>query len=487
MSLAHRTVRNTTMLFVARTGARLLVFVAFLIQQHALGPFRYGEFGVVVVLSNLSSIVGDGGLQIVYLREGSRDRKRLEPYLAAVLGAKVPLLLGSLLCLFVMSTFTSHPSVLPLLWPAFALLVATSLANVLRSTFYATGEMRYEAFETIAEGAILLAGTALAWVAHLGLPAYLWAYAASYLFTCLFALAIISRRYFRPRVAIDYPLVRRLIRMGLPFALVFFLNTIYFKIDVLILEALRGATQVGYYQASYKFLEGLSFLPQTVMNAVFPALSVLHLGEVGSMRGAYTITLRLLASIAMPLAVALAFGGTALVGFLHIYRQSGPAVSILALALVFLFVNNTFVFGLGAMDRQQDSIKLSLLSIAVNVTLNLVMIPLFPRGTGYLACSWATVITEVFLLVAGYMLVRRQLGSLPWARALTPILVSGGLMVGVMGVLSFENVFWVAPAAGICYLGALWLTGGITREEIQMARQSLRRRLAPESGGVGLG
>ncbi|MHB1527231.1 MAG: flippase [Candidatus Dormibacteria bacterium] len=480
MSLAHRTVRNTTMLFVARTGSRLLVFVSFLIQQHSLGAFRYGEFGVVVVLSNLSSIVGDGGLQIVYLREGSRDNKRLEPYLAAILGAKVPLLLGSLVTLAVMASLTNHPSVLFLLGPAFALLVATSVANVLRSTFYATGEMRYEAIETICEGAILLGGTALASLAHMGLAAYLWAYAVSYLFTCIFAGWIISRRYFQPHLAIDPALVRRLIRMGLPFALVFFLNTVYFKIDVLILTALRGDTQVGYYQAGYKFLEGLSFIPQTMMNAVFPALSVLHLGELASMRQAYTVTLRLLTAIAMPLAVALAFGALPLVSLLHVYPQSGPAVRILALAVVFLFVNNTFVFGLGAMDRQRDSVLLSIMSIGVNVALNFILIPLFPRATGYLASSWATVITEVFLLVAGYLMVRRQLGSLPWARALVPTLVSGGLMVGIMGVLSGQNVFWVAPLAGVFYLGSLWLTGGVSPQELGSLRSSLGRRLAPE-------
>jgi peptidoglycan biosynthesis protein MviN/MurJ (putative lipid II flippase) len=123
----------------------------------------------------------------------------------------------------------------------------------------------------------------------------------------------------------------------------------------------------------------------------------------------------------------------------------------------------------------------------VNVVLNFLMVPLFPYQKGYLACSWANVITEVFLLVAGYVLVRRQLGPLPWVRSLIPIIVSGGLMVGVMGVLSSENVFWVVPVAGILYLGSLWLTGGVTPEELRMARQSLRRRLAPEVEGIDVG
>jgi O-antigen/teichoic acid export membrane protein len=471
------------MLFAARTGSRLLVFGAFLIQQHTLGATRYGEFGVVVVLSNLASIVGDGGLQIVYLREGSRRPARLEAYLSVVLGAKIPLLLGSLVTLAAMLALTSGPSLFYLLLPAFGLLAFTSVANVLRSTFYATGDMRYEAFETLSEGAILLVGTLVAAALRLGLAAYLLAYAASYLFTCVYAVIIISRRYFRPRIRFHFPASRRLLTMGLPFALVFLLNTIYFKIDVVILEALRGPTEVGYYQAGYKFLEGLSFIPQTVMNAVFPALSVLHLGQLAALRSAYTVTIKLLTAIAVPAAVALAFGAGPLMALLRVYPQSGPAVRILALALVFLFVNNTFVFGLGAMNRQRDSVVLSVLSIAVNVSLNLIMIPLFPRATGYLACSWATVITEVFLLVAGYVMVRRQLQQLPWGLAVLPVLVSGALMVGVMAVLSAENVFWVAALGGAAYVGSLWVTGAISPDEVRMARQSLRRAVEEPADG----
>jgi O-antigen/teichoic acid export membrane protein len=471
------------MLFAARTGSRLLVFGAFLIQQHTLGATRYGEFGVVVVLSNLASIVGDGGLQIVYLREGSRRPARLEAYLSVVLGAKIPLLLGSLLTLAAMLALTSGPSLFYLLLPAFGLLAFTSVANVLRSTFYATGDMRYEAFETLSEGAILLAGTLLAALLRLGLAAYLLAYAASYLFTCVYAVVIISRRYFRPRIRFHFPASRRLLTMGLPFALVFLLNTVYFKIDVVILEALRGPTEVGYYQAGYKFLEGLSFIPQTVMNAVFPALSVLHLGQLAALRSAYTVTIKLLTAIAVPAAVALAFGAGPLMALLRVYPESGPAVRILALALVFLFVNNTFVFGLGAMNRQRDSVVLSILSIAVNVSLNLIMIPLFPRATGYLACSWATVITEVFLLVAGYWMVRRQLQQLPWGREVLPVLVSGALMVGVMAVLSAQNVFWVAALGGAAYVGSLWVTGAISPDELRMARRSLRSAVEEPADG----
>ena len=490
MSVAQRAVRSTAILFAARSASKLFVLAAFLVQQHFLHARLYGEFSLIVVLSTLSSIVGDLGLQIVFLREASRDRAKMKTYLAAVLAAKIPLFALSLAALAVMAALAGKgPAFMALIWPAFALQVATSLANVLRSTFYATGEMRYEAVATMSEAVILVVGTVLVARAHLGVAAYLWVYALSYAVTCVYAYVIIGRRYFLPSVHFDPALARRLLKMAVPFALVFLLNTVYFRIDVVILSALRPLTEVGYYTAAYKFLDGLSFVPQTVMNAVFPTLSVVHLQSVAAMRQAYTATCRLLAAVAMPFAVVLGFGAAPFLSSLPIekvYPQSAPALQILALAIVFMFVNSTFIFGLGAMDRQMDSVLLGVMSIVVNVVLNLILIPVFPRSTGYLGSSWATVITEVFLLAAGYWMVRRRLEyRLPWGRPLLPILASGALMAGIMGLLSRLNIFFLAAVAGLIYLGALYVSGGVSKSDLQTLRASLGRRprAAEDSSG----
>ncbi|MGH7666356.1 MAG: flippase [Candidatus Dormibacteria bacterium] len=484
MSLAQRAVRSTTILFGARTASKVLVLGAFLLQQHTLGARLYGEFSLIVVLSTLSSIVGDLGLQIVYLREGSRDTARMKTYLAAILAAKIPLFVLSLGTLVLMAVLAGRgPGFLALVLPAFALQVATSVANVLRSTFYATGEMRYEAVATMSEAVILLVGTFFVARAHLAVADYLWVYALSYLVTCVYAYVVIGRRYFVPTVHFDPVLARRLLKMALPFAMVFLLNTVYFRIDVVILSAMRGLTEVGYYTAAYKFLDGLSFVPQTIMNAVFPTLAVVHLEAIASMRQAYTATIRLLAALGAPFTVILGMGalGILTAPFIRVYPQSAPALQVLALAIIFMFVNSTFIFGLGAMDRQMDSVVLAMMSIAVNVILNLILIPILPRATGYLGSSWATVLTEVFLLVAGYLMVRRRLENrLPWGRPLVPILVSGALMAGVMGLLFSLNVFLDSFISLVVYLAALYVTGAVSKEELRTIQGSLVRRLAPQ-------
>jgi hypothetical protein len=60
-------------------------------------------------------------------------------------------------------------------------------------------------------------------------------------------------------------------------------------------------------------------------------------------------------------------------------------------------------------------------------------------------------------------------------------------MAGVMGLLSQLNIFLVATIAGLIYLGALLITGGVTRGELRTVRDSLGRRLHPveEDGGGG--
>jgi hypothetical protein len=85
-------------------------------------------------------------------------------------------------------------------------------------------------------------------------------------------------------------------------------------------------------------------------------------------------------------------------------------------------------------------------------------------------------------------MVRRRLEyRLPWGRPLLPILVSGALMVGVMGLLSQLNIFFVAILAGLIYLGALYVTGGVSRAELRTIRASLGRRISPVVGDDGGG
>ena len=478
--LARRTLRNTALLFVARSLSKVLVLIAVIVTTNALGENRYGDFTTIVVLSNIASIAADLGLQVVYVREASRRPDQLGDYLALTLAAKLPLAAigGGLLAA---STALLAHQLLYLVPAVFALLVVTSLANVLRSSFYARGELGFEVIAIAGETSVLLAVTEVA--AHVGggIAFYIWAYSASYAFTVIFSALVVRRRYTPLRLRWEPAALRRLLGSGLPFALAFVLSTVYFKIDTVILFRMRGDAQVGFYSAAYKFLEGLSFVPQAVMSVVFPVLSVIHLQGRGPMRAAYTRAYRLLAALGMPLAIGTAILAPTIVDIAYrasYHTATTASLRVLGIALLLVFVNNSFIYALGAMDRQLVFALLTGLSVVVNVVLNVVLIPLFPHDQGYLASSWATLLTEVFLFAIGYAALARYLGALPWWRPSLPIAVSGLVCAAVTFGLRHHAAAAV-PAAAVAYVAAMLITGGVSREELRLVRESLRLRRIP--------
>jgi O-antigen/teichoic acid export membrane protein len=471
----RRTLGNAVLLLVTRTVSRVVVLVTVIVAQR-LGRAGYGEFQTAIVFSSLSSIVADLGLQVVFTREAARHRDRLGELLAVTLGARIPLAAASGVVL-AGSVALLAPSLLPLVPSLYLLLLVMSFSTVLRSCFYATQEMRWEVIAIAGETAILLGVTLLAAVNHAPVHVYIDAYTASYGFTLLLGAVVVSRRYAPLRLAWRPDELRRLLRHGLPFALAFALSTLYFRIDLVILQALRDFRQAGDYGAANKFLDGLGFVPQAVMSAVYPALSIAFTHGAAAVRPLYLRVYRLLALVGMPASVLCVALAPAIVADTHTLPTAVPSLRVLGGTAFFLFVVNSFVFTLGAMDRQLSFAALAGASVVVNVVLNLVLIPLFPFDQGPVACAWATVATEAVLFLAGLLVLSRHLGGLPWVRPLVPVALSGAAMAAVAWPLrdAAQPLAVCVPLAVYC--AAVMLTGALRPAELRPVLAAVRGRL----------
>ena len=472
----RRPLANAVLLLVTRTLSRVVVLVTVIVAQNALGRGSYGEFQTAIVFSSLSSIVADLGLQIVFTREAARHRDRLGRLLAVTLGARIPLAAASGAVLAAGVALLA-PSLLSLVPSLYLLLLVMSFSTVLRSCFYATQEMRWEVIAIAGETVILLGVTLLAAYNHAPVHVYIDAYTASYGFTLLLGAVVVSRRYAPLRIAWRPDEARALLRSGLPFALAFALSTVYFRVDLVILQALRGFEQAGDYGAANKFLDGLGFVPQAVMSAVYPALSIAATRGADQVRALYLRVYRLLALVGMPASVLCVALAPAIVADTHTLATAAPSLRVLGATAFFLFVVNSFVFTLGAMDRQLSFAALAGASVVVNVGLNLALIPLFGADQGPVACAWATVATEALLFVAGLVVLSRYLGGLPWVRPLIPVAVSGAAMAAVAWPLrdAAQPLAVGAPVAAYC--AAVLLTGALRPAELRPLIAAVRGRL----------
>src|SRR5205807_1929708 len=456
----------------ARAVAKFAVFVVVVLLWRHLGADQYGRFATMIVYVTLVGVIADLGLQTVFIRDASRDRTVLARYLANLLSARLLLSLVGLVILAAALRLLS-PALFPYALAAFVLLLTTSYSSLLRAVFCIRCRLGYEAVAIVAESLLLLGLTLVAIQQRATWDAFLWVYSASYLFTCLFAFGVIRWGWHEHvTIRLDAAFVRRLLAAGLPLALAFTITTIYAQLDIVLLQLFKNFQVVGWYSAANKYIDAVAWIPQSAMGAVFPALSLLAAGDRGRLVFAYEKSYKMLAILGLPLAVGIGVTADSIVHFTRGFEQSIPALRILAPSVVLIFVNNAFIYALTAINRQVDFTRLALFSLAVNVALNLVLIPPF----GYLGAAAASTITEVALFAGGWWLLRRHLIALSIFGSVVRVLASAAAMgIVVYLIRGWPLVLVIIAGAGV-YLAALVLTRSLNREEWSIVRSGFTAR-----------
>jgi O-antigen/teichoic acid export membrane protein len=466
--LGGRAVVNTSLVLAARVVSRLVALVTVIVLARHLGDAQYGRYTTLVAYSALVSVIADLGLSPLYTREAARSPGRIPDFLGTLLSGKVVLAVAASLVLAAALGFAGLGG---LVVPGAVLLVVTTYSSLLRNTFYARGRMEFEAVAILAETAIqatlILAGARLG----AGVAFFIWAYAASYGFTCVYCLVVVSVFGLgRPRLAFDLALFLRWLRLAAPFALGAFLTNVYFRADVTILQHYKPFQEVGWYTFAYKPFEALQFVPLAIQAAVYPLLAVYYRDTRDRLAGAYARFFKILVVLGWPLTVGTFVLAVPVGRLFQLFPQSIPSLRILALAIVFLFVNSAFTAMLYAIDRQDLFAWTTAIAVVINVGLNLAFIPSF----GYLAASANTVITEAAFSVAAWWFVAR-VQRLPWLRVSWRTLVAG-LVMGA-AVLPFANraIYVGAPVGLVVYVAALLVLRAVDREEVRLVLRGFRR------------
>jgi O-antigen/teichoic acid export membrane protein len=469
--LGSQTLRNTALVLTARVASRLLALVAVLIVIRHLGESGYGQFNVVVTTSALVTVVMDLGFNTLFQREGARRPDEISRYLGNLISARL-LSAVAAFCIFGAVLWSLDKFVYVI--PGFVLMVLTSYSNLLRYTLYAVRRLGFEAAAIVLESLVLLVLVLYGVRTGQGVAYFLWAYAASYAFDCVYFVVVLTTRGIaRIGWRFEPGLLRRWFWSGLPFALAFVITTIYFKIDVPILDHFRGDAETGLYGAAYKPFEALLFIPQSVLSVVFTALSIRHGDASGRVAWGVERFYKALLLLGWPITV-----GTYLLVLglrpLYVFPASAPAVRILALGIVFMFINNTFIGALNAIDRQLMFTWAALGSMVVNVGLNLVLIPAY----GYLGASWATVITEVALTVFGYLLTARYLARIPVPRLSWRVLLAGlimGLALWPVHDVQGPQTLLVITGGAAVYGAAVLVLRALDSDELALVRRAVGR------------
>jgi PST family polysaccharide transporter len=166
---------------------------------------------------------------------------------------------------------------------------------------------------------------------------------------------------------------------------------IYMKIDQIMIGQMLGNDAVGIYSAAARFSEIWYFIATAVAASVLPAILEAKKNNEAQYRQRLQALFDLMTWIAIIVALPVTFFATPLVTMLFgaDYSEAGGVLAIHVWATVFVFLGvaggNWFL----AENQQLISLQRTALGAAVNVLLNIVLIPML----GVVGAAWATLIS----------------------------------------------------------------------------------------------
>ncbi len=286
---------------------------------------------------------------------------------------------------------------------------------------------------------------------------YTWANVVNALVTAAWLLWAI-RHVARIRLRVDRSWWLEWLKEGAPLAIGAALDTIYFRIDILMLSLLDTFNAVAVYSVGYKFSDLLGAVPAAIVTPAMTLMVATWPRDRSRFRETFRQTLILLTVGSVGAAVG--FGVFAAPLVIHLYggkygSGAGAARLLVAGQALHFFTTLGFVT-LVSVGRNKLYPIATLVGVVLNVVLNLVLIPAF----SYNGSGWATVITETAVMTVLLSGVARIPGlrPLPW-RPLIKVVIAGGVMF-LAGEAMLGRVVWPVAGllAGLVYLAMLHVT-----------------------------
>ncbi|MBI4675360.1 MAG: oligosaccharide flippase family protein [Chloroflexi bacterium] len=487
-SQVHTVAKNSLVPMGASLLIQVINFALALVVLRILGPENNGRYAFAVTVWFFLSAISEFGLGILSTREVARDRSKANVFLTNSIVLRMGLTLLSIVLLAGVIAFYTYTGdmnaatigAMLLLWVS---LFPNNLAGALSGMFYAFERFEYPTAVEIATAlvsvvlqiAVLLAGYGIVGLAGVSI--------ATNLFTLGVLFYLVRRLLFKPHFAFDRKLARWMFFESFPLMMNNLLANLFFKIDVFLLLPLTSPTVLGYYNAAYKFVNALNFIPSKFTLAIFPMLSRLSTSSTEAMQRALIMSVKLLVWIAVPITVATVFITEPLIlifaGAAYL-PDSAIALQWLIFFLPFSFINSVVHYVLIALNEQRFLTRAFLIGLAFNVAANWIAIP----PLTYRGAALVTVLSEFALLIPFYYALRKHIAPLPILDMFWRPAVAGLLMGGVLYLLVPQNLILALLAATLVYGAALLLLGALGPDEWLLVQRLLPKRVAGFVGKV---
>jgi len=283
-----------------------------------------------------------------------------------------------------------------------------------------------------------------------------------------FSFAILfyfARRYTKLGLSFNWLVWQKILLATWPIALTIALNLIYFKGDLVIMSLLRSQAEVGLYGAPYKILEVLINVIYLFLGLILPLLaSAVASNNFGRLKKIIQAVFDFLIILSVPLIIGGWFLGRPMMIFMAgpDFAISGDLIKILLLATVIIFLAALFGYVIIALDKQKQMIKFYAINAIISIIAYLIFIPIY----SYWAAAWITVLSELFILLNAFLVVKKTITFQPHLNLLGKVILASLIMAIPLTAwpqLPFLTLLILGVAV---YFVVLYLIRGLDRQLI---------------------
>ena len=466
MTAAQKVFYNTAVQLAGRAVSLLLSLAAVRLTTGYLGLEQFGELAIVVALGELLIVLSDLGARTTLAREVSKAPEEADGLGGSLLRFRVATSLVAVAALLVVTPvlpYSFETKVALSVWLVGVFF--TSVATLPLAFFQANLRLEYQAALDVATKLLNLGAIGAAVALDLGFYALVALLVVVQTVVC-FATFAVSARFWRINVGVSWSAARPLIRDAVSIGVVSMIGYLHFKGDAILLSLLKPAEDVGIYVVAYRFIDHSFLLPGLFVASVFPILTrALHTAE-GNADEIINRTFQVLLLGAVSLVVLLVTLAEPLVHLIATeeFDAAIGTLRLLSLALLPAFVAPVFYNALIAVNRQRALISLGAASVALNVALNLVLIPPY----SYNGAAIATVVSETFSVAGTYLVARRQLDFRLRASFLVRVGAATAASVVAGGLLWSRSPWASFLAAELVFVVSVFVFRAVTRADLRL-------------------
>ena len=372
--------------------------------QNNLGESEYGLYFAIFNFTYLFQILLDFGLQNYNSKEVASDSKKINELLPSILAFKTFLFIIYLIVCIAVAYPLGYLSK-PFIWIILINQILLSFNIYLRTNVSAHQHFITDALLSVLDKLLMiLFCAALIWGNFSSYPLTIFnfvlaqsvAYAITFIVCLFFSFRLANKLIFKFSFADFYMVAKQ----TLPYAIIHFLMTTYYRVDGVMLEKLQGLNgsyETGIYAQGYRIMESLNNIGYLFATILLP-LFAYKIAQKSEVKTLLKSSISIIFCIAASIIICMYNYKVEMMQLLYSTSNVQYSADVFGYLLLNFFPV-AILYVIGTLLTANQNFKLMIYTLAIAVVLNIVLNFYLIKSFGAKGASEATLITQIFMLI----------------------------------------------------------------------------------------